>query len=353
MDKVVNYKSVLNFFKEKKVLITGHTGFKGSWLSTMLDYYGVQVLGYSLSPQSKPSIFSQVDYSKNFTSVISNINNKKKFSKYVKEFNPDIIFHLAAQPLVLESYNNPYLTHTTNYSGTLNLLEILRENKSKSNVVFITTDKVYRNNDNLKAFKEDDPLGGFDPYSSSKAASEILIKSYYDSFFKNHKIGIATARAGNVIGGGDWSDNRLIPDIMRYKYNSQDLLIRNLEAIRPWQHVLEPLFGYLLLAKNLILNPIQYSQAWNFGPSPENFKSVKDIIIQLGIQKLNNGNSSIQKKEAENLILDSSKSEKSLNWRSKWDFEKTIEKTDNWYANYYTKKENVKDLIVKDLENYI
>ena len=353
MDKVVNYKNLLNFFKGKKVLITGHTGFKGSWLSTMLDYNGVQVLGYSLSPLSEPNIFSQVEYSTNFTSVISDINAKEKLSKYIKEFNPDIIFHLAAQPLVLESYNNPYLTHTTNYSGTLNLLEILRENKLKSNVIFITTDKVYRNDDKLKAFKEDDPLGGFDPYSSSKAASEILIKSYYDSFFKNFNIGIATARAGNVIGGGDWSENRLIPDIMRYKYNSQDLLLRNLEATRPWQHVLEPLFGYLLLAKNLMLNPIQYSQAWNFGPSPENFKSVKDIIIQLGVQKLNNGNSVTQKKEAKNLILDSSKSQNLLNWKSKWNFEKTIYVTNKWYEKYYTKKENVKDLIVEDIENYI
>ena len=235
-------KETLNYYKGKRVLITGHTGFKGSWLTYVLDSIGAQITGYSLEPNTEPSLFNLLSFSEKFNSTIGDIRNKEKFKETIQNFKPEFIFHLAAQPLVIESYQNPKETFDINFTGTLNLLEILKELNSPVQVVFVTTDKVYENLELGVPFVETDKLGGKDPYSASKAASEILISAYNQSFFKDSGINIATARAGNVIGGGDWSDNRLIPDIIKSKQQNKPLSIRNPKAIRPWQHVLEPLF---------------------------------------------------------------------------------------------------------------
>ena len=234
-------KEVLHFYKGKRIFLTGHTGFKGSWLLYLLDSAGAKVTGYSLAPQTTPSLFNSLHFSNNIKSIIGDIRNKKEFQNAFNICNPEFVFHMAAQPLVIESYKNPKETFDINFTGTLNLLEILKEYDQKVQVVFITTDKIYENLELGIPFVETDKLGGKDPYSASKAASEILIDSYAKSFFKDSNVSIATARAGNVIGGGDWSENRLIPDIIRAKTANEPLIIRSPKAIRPWQHVLEPL----------------------------------------------------------------------------------------------------------------
>ena len=271
-------KNFKKYFKNKKIIITGHTGFKGSWLSYILDKNNSIVKGYSLSPKTSPSLFSQLKFSDKFSSVIADINDFEKLRKEIVSFNPDIIFHLAAQPIVIESYNNPKYTFDTNFTGTLNLLEILREAKEECVCIFITTDKVYANNEQKNSFKEDDKLGGNDPYSASKAASEILINSYFKSYFSKNNISIASVRAGNVIGGGDWSKFRLLPDIVRAHKDKSELNVRHPKAVRPWQHVLEPLFGYLELSQRLSNDKMKYSGSWNFGPKEDDIKTVSEVI---------------------------------------------------------------------------
>jgi CDP-glucose 4,6-dehydratase len=354
---MVDYIELLESFRNKKVLVTGHTGFKGSWFSFILDSVGASVLGYSLAPHTKPNLFESLRFSSKLTSVYGDIRDFPTFSNVIKDFNPEFIFHMAAQPLVLESYQYAYQTHMSNYVGTLNLLEILNQIDSKATTVFITTDKVYRNLDIKQVFEENNPLGGDDPYSASKAASEILISSYYKSFFKEKRIGVASVRAGNVIGGGDWSKDRLIPDIVRAAFEGGILKIRNTNAIRPWQHVLEPLFGYLLLAKNLKMDSVEYSDSWNFGPSSNSFMAVSDILDQakfkgldLNIQYQNEPTDSL--KESQFLILNSEKAKKKLQWNTRWDFEKTIVATYDWYSKFY-QKNNSSDLVYNDLQNFL
>ena len=242
----------LKFWMNKKVLVTGHTGFKGGWLSLWLSHLGADVLGYSLKPNVKKNFFNAVNLSNEINSIIGNIKDYNKLKKVINKYRPEIIFHMAAQPLVIDSYEDPRNTYETNVMGTLNILEAIRSDKGTKAFINITTDKCYLNNSSKKDFIESDPLGGHDPYSSSKACSEILTSSFRDSFFKNkNNTNIATARAGNVIGGGDWSKNRIIPDILNSIYSSKKINIRNPLSIRPWQHVLEPLYGYMLLAEKL------------------------------------------------------------------------------------------------------
>ena len=348
-------KKLLKFYKGKKVLITGHTGFKGSWLTYILDKNGAEVLGYSLKPNTEPSLFNSLSFSKKLHSIIGDIRDKEKFKTTVKEFNPEFIFHLAAQPLVLESYNNPKDTFDINFTGTLNLLEILRELDLSVQVVFVTTDKVYENLELGVPFLETDKLGGKDPYSSSKAASEILIDSYNKSFFKDSSINIATARAGNVIGGGDWSDNRLIPDIIKGKQQNKSLIIRSPKAIRPWQHVLEPLFGYLMLGVALNQNPVKFSTSWNFGPEIEDTKTVEEII-KIGrdsqiIGKVVYEESSLI--EAQNLKLNITKAKRELGFSPIWKAEEAIIATFEWYNSYYQQNSNANNLMDKDLNAYL
>ena len=348
-------RKILKYYKGKRVLITGHTGFKGSWLAYILDSIGAEITGYSLEPNTEPSLFKSLSFSEKFNSIIGDIRDKEKFKETVKSFNPEFIFHLAAQPLVIESYQNPKETFDINFTGTLNLLEILRELDLSVQVVFVTTDKVYENLEFGTPFVETDKLGGKDPYSASKAASEILISSYNQSFFKDSNINIATARAGNVIGGGDWSDNRLIPDIIKANQQNKLLIIRSPKAIRPWQHVLEPLFGYLTLGVALKKNPIKFSTSWNFGPETDDTKTVEEII-NIGRNSEIVGEVVYEESplvEAQNLKLNITKAKEEVGFKPIWNAEQAIKTTFGWYNSYYQLNSKAKGLIDKDLKNYL
>jgi CDP-glucose 4,6-dehydratase len=338
-----NLKNLNKFWRKKKVFITGHTGFKGSWLCIILNHLGSKIIGYSLKPE-KNSLFNKSKIIKNLSSNhYSNINDIKKLKKALKKTRPEIIFHLAAQPLVLESYKRPLETFSTNIIGTLNLLESIREIKSIKSVIIITTDKVYKINKKNNEYKELDELGGFDPYSSSKVGAEIIVDSYIKSFFKNTFLQkkISTVRAGNVIGGGDFSKNRLVPDIIRAINNKRNLIIRNPNHIRPWQHVLDPLMGYLALAEKQYKNQIKdYEHSWNFGPNKGNFKKVIDVVKY--INKKERLNYILKKtsflKETHILKLNSLKAKKKLKWLCKWNLAETLNKTIEW--NNKVKKGN-------------
>ena len=269
-----------SFWNKKRVFITGHTGFKGSWLTLWLKNLNANICGYSLKPKSKKSLFYEANVSDGIHSHFENILNYKELSKKIRQFKPEIVFHLAAQSLVKESFYDPQKTFSTNISGTINLLESLRNCKSVKSIIIVTTDKVYENKESKLGYKESDLLGGYDPYSSSKACCEIITNSYRSSFFneKGMNVGIATARAGNVIGGGDYSDYRLIPDIFKSIDEKKILKIRNKSSIRPWQHVLEALNGYLKLAESLFYDCNRYSEAWNFGPNFNDCKKVDWVL---------------------------------------------------------------------------
>ncbi len=348
-------RETLKYYKGKRVLITGHTGFKGSWLTYILDSIGAEITGYSLESNTEPSLFRSLSFSKKFNSIIGDIRNKEKFKETVQCFNPEFIFHMAAQPLVIESYQNPKETFDINFTGTLNLLEILRELDLSVQVVFVTTDKVYENLELGVPFEETDKLGGKDPYSASKAASEILISSYNQSFFKDFNTNIAIARAGNVIGGGDWSDNRLIPDIIKATNTNTLLHIRNPKAIRPWQHVLEPLFGYLMLGVALKKKPERYSTSWNFGPEVDDTKTVKEII-DIGRKSQTLSKVVYEESllvEAQSLRLNINKAKEELGFKPIWNAQQAIEATFEWYNSYYQQKLTTKELINKDLIKYL
>jgi CDP-glucose 4,6-dehydratase len=339
---VENIDQLKKFWSKKKVFITGHTGFKGSWLCIILNNLGSKIYGYALKPE-KNSLFNKSKIIKNLVSNnYSDINNIKKLKKILKQTKPEIIFHLAAQPLVLESYRKPLETFSTNIIGTLNLLESIRSIKSIKSVVIITTDKVYKIDKKNKEYKELDQLGGFDPYSASKVGAEIVVDSYIKSFFKNSFLQkkISTVRAGNVIGGGDFSKNRLVPDIIKAINNKKKLIIRNPNHVRPWQHVLDPLIGYLILAEKQYKNQINdFKHYWNFGPNKGNFKKVIDVVKYI---KRKEGLNYILKKtnlkETGVLKLNSLKAKKKLKWLCKWDLIETLNKTIEW--NSQVKKGN-------------
>lgn len=330
-----NLDNLKNFWKNKKVFITGHTGFKGSWLSIILAYLESTIDGYSLKPEKK-SLFNKSNIFKSLRSnTYADINNIIKLKKKIKQSKPEIIFHLAAQPLVLESYKEPLNTFNTNIIGTLNLLEVIRRVKSVKSVVIITTDKVYKIKKKNIHYKELDQLGGLDPYSASKVGAEIVVDSYIKSFFKNSILQnrVSTVRAGNVIGGGDFAKNRLLPDIISTINNRKKLIIRNPDNIRPWQHVLDPLMGYLNLAEKQYKNKINITEhSWNFGPSKSNFKKVIDVVKY--IKKKEEFNYSLTKsnkfKETNILKLNSLKAEKKLKWTSRWNLTEALNKTIEW-----------------------
>jgi CDP-glucose 4,6-dehydratase len=334
-------------WKNKRVLITGHTGFKGGWLSLILAQKGAKVIGFARKPETKPSFYKSVNLDKKVTSIFGDIRNLKELKKVVKKYKPEIVFHLAAQPLVRKSYQNPIETYETNVIGTANLLEAVRETSCVKVVVCITTDKVYENNEWVWPYREDDKLGGYDPYSSSKACAEIVISAYKNSFFneKGNAL-IASTRAGNVIGGGDWNEDRLIPDVIKSVFEKKNLEIRSPDSVRPWQHVLDPLFGYIKLAEKLLQKGSEYSEAFNFGPDNDEVVPVKDVLNYLNDSLENkikiNKSKTKNPHEAGLLLLDSSKAKRRLNWKGKLKIVDAIKYTADWYNAFYAKQDMTK-----------
>jgi CDP-glucose 4,6-dehydratase len=330
--------SMFNFWKNKKVFITGHTGFKGSWLALWLQRMGAEVYGYSLKPQTKQNLFTLARIDSLLHSDFGDIRDFENFHNAVSSFSPEIIFHLAAQPLVRPSYSDPLLTYSTNVLGTVNLLEIVRQSDSVRAVVNVTTDKCYENKDSLWGYRECDPLGGHDPYSASKGCAELITMSYNRSFFEYAHVGLASARAGNVIGGGDWSPERLVPDILRHLTDRKLAKIRNPLAVRPWQHVLEPLSGYMQLAMRLYQTPQKYCGGWNFGPVDHHYRNagwVADAVCaQWGGGASWIAENSFGPHEAKCLKLDISKASTLLKWLPKWGVETAIAKTVDWHKLY-------------------
>jgi len=324
-----------NFWFGRSVFLTGHTGFKGGWTALWLSKMGAKVHGYSLEPEHTPNFFTETMLSERLTSsTIADIQNFSSLKSAMSFANPSVIIHMAAQPLVRESYKDPIKTFKINTIGTLNLLEVSRKINSVEAIVNITTDKCYENEEKLKPFLESDKLGGYDPYSSSKACAELVSSAYRNSFLQEIGIKIATARAGNVIGGGDWSTDRLIPDFLRAIDNSEKLFIRSPNAVRPWQHVLEPVSGYLMLAEKLVTNGNIFAEAWNFGPQENDSKPVSWVINYLS-QKVPNLKWDIDKTaqphEAKLPLLDNSKAKSKLNWKPKWSIKTALDKTIEWH----------------------
>ncbi|TMI62428.1 MAG: CDP-glucose 4,6-dehydratase [Bacteroidetes bacterium] len=340
MENMVNSSQLFSFYKGKKIFVTGHTGFKGSWLCACLYTAGAQVKGYALAPDYQNGLYDLFSPFNISESIIADIRDKEKLEKEIISFQPDFIFHLAAQPLVRRSYEIPAETFEVNVVGTANVLEAVKLLNNKCSVIVITTDKVYENKEKGNLFTEDDRLGGHDPYSASKAATEIVVQSFRDSFFdpskySQHQKGVASARAGNVIGGGDWSKDRIVPDIIRSLQQHKSIEVRNPRAIRPWQHVLEPLNGYLLLGYLLNEKPAAFAKAFNFGPQHYDHLSVKELV-EIAIKAWGSGEWSdisdpSQPHEAELLKLDINRAENELGWKPIFSAKEAIEKTIEWY----------------------
>ena len=350
-------KLIKRYYKNKKILITGHTGFKGSWLCALLNLIGSNVYGISLDIE-KNSHYENLKLNKKVKNKLLDIRNSKKLNKHLKIIKPDIVFHLAAQSLVKSSYLNPVETWTTNVIGTLNVIESVKRLNKKCIIIIITSDKCYLNKEKRSGYKESDELGGFDPYSASKASAEHVFFSEYHSYLKfNKKIRIASARGGNVVGGGDWSKNRIIPDFIKSIIKKEFLKVRNPYSTRPWVHVLEPLMGYLKLAYKLDKNIRLNGKAFNFGSDTKSRKSVKDILIEMN-KKMISGKwkfSKIDKKiiETKNLNIDSKYAKKNLGWKAKLTFKKRIKLTAEWYYAYIKNKKIITLVQIKDfLEHY-
>lgn len=345
-----------NIYKNKRVLITGHSGFKGSWLTLWLKSLGANILGYSLEPDTNPSMFKELKIHNDCQNVFANILDEKELNKTFEEFQPEIVFHLAAQPLVRLSYSKPKLTYETNIIGTLNVLEAARNCNSTKAFVNVTTDKCYENKEQHYYYKESDALGGHDMYSSSKGCAEILSSSYRRSFLgEENSFALATARAGNVIGGGDWAEDRLIPDCIKSINNNEKIEIRNPLAIRPWQFVLEPLSGYLLLGQKLLEQNKKYADCFNFGPSENSLLNVEEIAKKI-IKYYGHGEISINKKddlhEANLLMLNIEKSKKYLSWEPTLDTEEAIKDTVEWYKHFYLKDVDIYNFTLSQIKNF-
>ena len=354
MENLVRLKKI---FFDKNVFLTGHTGFKGSWLTLWLYLLGAKVIGVSKDYPSIPSHFEKLRLNKKIININLDITNFQKLNSIFRKHKPDIVFHLAAQSLVKKSYEIPNITFLTNTIGTLNVLECLRKLKKKCISVITTSDKSYKNLEIKRGYREDDLLGGKDPYSASKASVEIAFQSYLQSFFyKKKNTGIATARAGNVIGGGDWSKNRIIPDCIKTIKKQKNLVIRNPLSTRPWQHVLEPISGYLILAKKLYETPKKFSGSWNFGPRNKETKNVYDVanIIIKNVYAKKSVKIIHQKanfKEANLLKLNSNKANKILKWSTKWSMPQALKKTAEWY-DIYLRKKNTREVTNNQIKEY-
>src|SRR5574344_75934 len=347
-------------YKGKRVFITGHSGFKGSWLVKILSMAGADIMGYSLEPNTQPNLYSVLEIDKLCKSIFADVRDKEKLTQCIVDFQPDFIFHLAAQPIVRASYDEPSYTFDTNVVGSANLLEAVKKlNKPNTNTIIITTDKVYQNLEKDYAYKETDRLGGYDPYSASKACAEIVVSSFRLSFFnpedlEKHKNRIVSVRAGNVIGGGDWAQARLIPDIARALSKGEDVVIRNPNAIRPWQHVFEPLAGYIFAGYLMSQNKLN-SGAVNFGPFPKDTLTVKEMA-QKAIDIWQQGKLSFptlqnQPHEANLLKLDISKA-LSLGWTPCWSASEALEKSLQWYKAFYGGKEDMIAFSEKQIKEY-
>jgi len=339
------------FWKGKRVFITGHTGFKGSWLCMWLKSLGAEVTGYALQPVSTPSLFTSAAVAKDMHSVIADVCDAERLSSVLVEACPDIVIHMAAQALVRYSYHHPVETYAVNVMGTVHLLEAVRQSDSVKSVLVITSDKCYENHERQSGYREEEPMGGFDPYSSSKGCAELVVSAYRQSFFDSGKrVAIATARAGNVIGGGDWSEDRLIPDMVRAFTNGESVTIRNPGAVRPWQHVFEALHGYLLLLERMEHDPVSFSQAWNFGPEDNDARDVAWIVERFAASwgeadwRIEADAEALH--EAGLLKLDCSKARGELNWRPVLELEQAVA----WIADWYRCHCEGKDMAARSMQ---
>lgn len=321
-------------YKNKTVLVTGHTGFKGSWLTLWLKMLGANVIGYSLPEENENLFFNKLNLKNEITHVCGDVRNFEHLKETLHKHRPEIVFHLAAQSLVRESYRSPRLTYETNVLGTLNVLDAMKEVGNTSVFINVTSDKCYKNSESIYSYRETDPLGGHEPYSSSKAVSEMITEVYRNCFFKDYSTAIATVRAGNVLGGGDWGAERLIPDCVRALSQNQLIELRNPNSIRPWQYVLDALYGYLHLGSLLYLNPQKYSDSWNFGPDYDSMVSVEKVVSMFlkywGCGEVKINNNSIFKEE-DILKLDNTKAKCYLNWYPIYNIDKVLESTAQWY----------------------
>lgn len=334
----MNLELLKTAYSGRTVFVTGCSGFKGSWLSVWLTTLGARVVGYALKPPTEPSMFRSLSLPKHITSIEADVRDEAALTQAVKTYKPDIVFHLAAQPLVRYSYLEPKETFETNIMGTVNVLEAVRHTGTVKSIVVVTTDKCYENREWMYGYRETDPLGGYDPYSASKGCTELVVNAFRSSFFTGSGIGLASARAGNVIGGGDWAADRLLPDFVRAVVGNKSIRIRNPHSTRPWQYVLEPLSGYLLLGALLLDEPERYGSAWNFGPRDTDVLSVEEIL-KLAIAQWGAGSVEIeagkQLHEANLLKLDISKAEAYLKWHPVFSYRDAIKRTVEWYKRYY------------------
>ncbi len=360
MENMVN-SNFQEIYKGKRVFVTGHTGFKGSWLTYVLQTLGAELKGYSLPPNTSPSLYKQIEPFLQIDSVLADINDSLKIEAEIIKFQPDFVFHLAAQPLVRKSYKEPINTFSTNVIGTANVLNALLKIEKPCSCIFITTDKVYENKEWHYPYRETDRLGGYDPYSASKACAELVIDSFRNSFFNKtefqiHNKAIASVRAGNVIGGGDWSEDRLLPDIVKSIIKNEAIIIRNPLSIRPWQHVLEPVFGYLQLGAAMYNEPLRFIGAWNFGPDNEDNLPVM-AIARIAIDKWRKGTIKLlenqhQVHETQLLKLDINKIANELGWKPKMNTVTAVEKTIDWYKSFYEGQQAAAKLIESDILFY-
>ncbi len=337
-----------DFWKEKKVLITGHNGFKGSWLIKWLDLMGANTLGYSLTPE-KYSVYSNLVFKQSHINICGDIRDINNLSNIINDFKPEIVFHLAAQAIVKEAAMKPLYTFETNFMGTVNLLEALGDVKHIKSIVVVTSDKVYENIETHNPYKENDKLGGDEPYSASKVCEEMAVKAYYSLLFKDKNIGIATARASNTYGGGDNHFDRLIPYLIKSNYYNEKIEIRNPNSVRPWQYILDLLRGYMTLAEKLYYNPLEYSQGWNFGPLKNELYTVGNLVDIITGEKIVQSENTFR--EANLLLINSDKSEKYLSWKPIYDLKKGLEHTCSIYNSYFEGKP-INDLINNEIVRY-
>ena len=354
-------KKLIESYQDKTVLITGHTGFKGSWLALWLESVGARVIGYSLDPPTHPSFFQATGLSDRILDIRGDILDRVRIFEVVKKYHPEYIFHLAAQPLVRFSYKNPLDTFNVNVMGTTNILESVRILQYPVTCVCITSDKCYANRECDYAYQENDPLGGHDPYSASKAAAELVISSYRKSYFssvKGSQVSLSSVRAGNIIGGGDWADDRIVPDCVRALVHSDQIEIRNPGAVRPWQFVLDPLFGYLWLAMKMGEEPEKYADAWNFGPDYSNTVDVRTLTEKIlrewgsGTWKVPSQNGHAPH-EAGYLKLDSTKSMIRLGWKPAYTIDEAVQKTIEWYREFYKGNNDIYKFSLQQVRTYM
>ena len=350
------------FWQGKRVFITGHTGFKGAWLSLWLKLLGARIIGYSLNPPSQPNLFEAIDLAKEIDHFHGDVRHKKQLQDVFNDYKPEIVFHLAAQALVRLSYKEPQETYETNIMGTVNVLEAVRQTPEVKSVVIVTSDKCYENREWIWGYRERDPLGGHDPYSSSKGAAEIVTSAYLRSFFspesygRTHGVGLASVRAGNVIGGGDWGADRLIPDCIKALRRKENIIIRYPNAVRPWQFVLEPIRGYVMIAEGLYQDGPKFSEAWNFGPDDNDCRTVRWVVqnmcphwspeAQWSLDPATNPH------EAHFLKLDCSKARLRLNWQPKLELGEALKWTVDWYKIFYENFSLIRSFTEKQIMTY-